>query len=238
MKTILFYLDFFIYMFMSRQKKFKLQNLRKENKFEEAEKYLDECVRNWAGHVLDKIGVNIEVQGKENIPKETCVYVVNHQGFLDIPVVIKVIDKSVGFIAKKEILKFKRIAYWMREIHCIFMDRKNIRESMKAINEGVSNLKSGYSMVIFPEGTRSKGPKVGEFKKGSMKLALKANVPIVPITVNGTYKLREGNRMSAIKSGDVKVTIDKPIYLNKMSKIEQSNLSEYIKSIIESNISR
>lgn len=235
MKTILFYLDFFTYMFMTIGEKNKSEKLKKEGKFQEAQNCIDECVRNWALHVINKVGARIEVKGKENIPETTCVYVANHQGFLDIPVVIKTLDKSVGFIAKKEILKFKMVSYWMKQIHCIFIDRNNIRESMKAINEGVDNLKKGYSMVIFPEGTRSKGPKIGEFKKGSMKLALKAGVPIVPVTIDGTYKLREGNKMSAIKSGDVRVTIGEPIYTSKLSKIEQANLSEQIKTIIESN---
>lgn len=236
MKTILFYLDFFIYMFMAVFKKNKVEALRKKGKFQEAESKINEYVKEWASHVLNKVGAKIDVEGKENIKKETCVYVVNHQGFLDIPVLISALDESIGFIAKKEILKFKMMSYWMKEIHCIFMDRNNIRESMKAINEGIGNLKNGYSMVIFPEGTRSKGPKVGEFKKGSMKLALKAKVPIIPVAINGTYKLREGNRMSAIKSGNVTVTICEPIYTEHLSKEEQTNLADKIKSIIENNI--
>lgn len=236
MKTILFYLDFFIYMVMSMFKRNKVEGLRKQERFQEAESRINECVKEWASHVLKRVGARIDVRGKENIIDGTCVYVVNHQGFLDIPVVISSLDRSVGFIAKKEILKFSMVSYWMKQMHCIFMDRENIRESMKAINEGVDNLKNGCSMVIFPEGTRSKGPKIGEFKKGSMKLALKAKVPIIPIAINGTYKLREGNKMSAIKSGDVTVTICEPIYTEQLSKEEQGNLSEHIKSIIENNI--
>jgi 1-acyl-sn-glycerol-3-phosphate acyltransferase len=236
MKTVLFYLDFFIYMFMTKREKNKVEKLEKQGDFQQAENSIDECVRNWSLHVLNKVGVRLEVKGKENITGNTCVYVANHQGFFDIPVLISTFDKPLGFIAKKEILKFKMVSYWMKKIHCIFIDRKNIRESMKAINEGVDNLKNGYSMVIFPEGTRSKGPKVGEFKKGSMKLALKSGVPIIPIAINGTYKIREGNKRSAIKSGDVTVSICKPIYVEELSKIERTNLSEHIKTIIENNI--
>ncbi len=237
MKTFLFYADFFAYIItMSLGKKIKAESLKKQGKLKEAQLYIDEYVKQWALHVINKVGIKIDVKGNENIPKDTCVYVVNHQGFLDIPVLINALDKPVGFIAKKEILKFKIISYWMKQIHCIFMDRSNIRKSMAAINEGAENLKNGYSMVIFPEGTRSKGPKVGEFKKGSMKLALKAGVPVVPVTLNGTYKLREGNKRNAIKSGNVTVTISEPIYTDKLSKLEQANLSEHIKTIIENNI--
>ncbi len=236
MKTILFYLDFFVYMFMTIFEKNKVEKLEKQGDFQQAENSIDECVKKWSLHVLNNIGAKVEVKGKENITGNTCVYVANHQGFFDIPVLISTLDKPAGFIAKKEILKFKMISYWMRKIHCIFINRSNIRESMKAINEGVDNLKNGYSMVIFPEGTRSKGPKVGEFKKGSMKLALKSGVPIIPIAINGTYKLREGNKRSAIKSASVTVTICKPIYVDQLDKMEKTNLSEYIKTIIENNI--
>lgn len=236
MKTILFYLDFFIYMFMTKWEKNRVEKLEKQGDFQQAESSIDECVKKWSLHVLNKIGARVEVKGKENITENTCVYVANHQGFFDIPVLISTLDKSLGFVAKKEMLKFKMVSYWMKKIHCIFIDRSNIRDSIKAINEGVDNLKNGYSMLIFPEGTRSKGPKVGEFKKGSMKLALKSGVPIIPIAINGTYKLREGNKRGAIKAGDVIVTICKPIYVEELSKVERANLSEHIKTIIENSI--
>ena len=115
----------------------------------------------------------------------------------------------------------------MKQIKCVFIDRKSIRESMKSINEAAE---------IFPEGTRSKGPKIGEFKKGSLKLALKAQVPIVPIAIDGSYKLREGNKYSMIKSAKVKVTICKPIYTEKLSKEELSNISNTVKQEILKHI--
>jgi 1-acyl-sn-glycerol-3-phosphate acyltransferase len=92
-------------------------------------------------------------------------------------------------------------------------------------------------LVIFPEGTRSKGNNIGEFKQGSLKLALKSGVPIVPIAINGSYKLREGNEKSRIKSAEVKVTICEPIYTNNLSKEEQTNLAETVRKVIANNIS-
>ena len=124
----------------------------------------------------------------------------------------------------------------MTQINCIFMDRDNIRESVRSINEGVELLKSGHSMVIFPEGTRSKGKRVGDFKKGSMKLALKSGVPIVPVTIDGSYKLLEKNNQYNKKDRIVRVIIDKPMYPTELSKEQQVNLAENIKQIILSNI--
>ena len=236
MKSLLFYLDFFTRLVMVNCKKGKLENLKKNGTKQDIQEYIDKVVNGWASHVLNYVGAKINVIGKENVPEGTCLYVANHQGFFDIPIIISSLDNSVGFIAKKELLKLKVLTYWMSQMHCIFMDRSNVRESIKAINEGIENLKNGYSMVIFPEGTRSKGPKVGEFKKGSLKLALKSGVPIVPIAIDGSYKLREGNEKSRIKSGEVKVTICKPIYTENLSKEELTNLAEIVRDIIASNI--
>jgi 1-acyl-sn-glycerol-3-phosphate acyltransferase len=115
---------------------------------------------------------------------------------------------------------------------CIFMDRENIRESIKSINQGAEYLREGYSMVIFPEGTRSKCSKISEFKKGSTKLGIKAEVPIVPITINGTYKCLEGNK-NKFYGDDVKIVIHKPIYVQNLNKEEQANLAESIKNIVQ-----
>ncbi|WP_373845008.1 lysophospholipid acyltransferase family protein [Clostridium sp.] len=236
LRTILFYFIFFLYMIYSLMKKFKLNKIRKTQNEEEAEDYINIALIKWADFILKLINAEIALKGKENIPSSTCLFISNHQGFLDIPIIVHSVDRTVGFIAKKEILKFKLIAYWMKQIKCVFIDRKSIRESMKSINEAAEILKSGHSMVIFPEGTRSKGPKIGEFKKGSLKLALKAQVPIVPIAIDGSYKLREGNKYSMIKSAKVKVTICKPIYTEKLSKEELSNMSNTVKQEILKHI--
>ncbi|BAH05927.1 lysophospholipid acyltransferase family protein [Clostridium kluyveri] len=232
LKTILFYFIFFLYMIYSLGKKSKLNKIRKTKNEEEAQNYINISLKKWADFILKLIGAKIELKGVENIPKSPCLFVSNHQGFLDIPIIVHSVDRTVGFIAKKEIIKFKLIAYWMKQIKCVFIDRESIRESMKSINKAIQILKSGHSMVIFPEGTRSKGPRIGEFKKGSLKLALKAKVPIVPIAIDGSYKLREGNKYSIVKSAEVKVTICKPIYTDRLSKEELSDISNIIRQEI------
>jgi 1-acyl-sn-glycerol-3-phosphate acyltransferase len=235
-KSFLFYLDFVGYLSISLLKKNKLEKLKDSGEKEEIERYINVTVKDWALHTLRYVGIKTDVRGKENIPEGTCLYVSNHQGYFDIPILIASLDRPIGFIAKKEMLKLKTMSYWMKQIHSIFMDRSNVRESVKAINEGIVNLKNGYNMVIFPEGTRSKGPIVGEFKKGSMKLGLKSGVPIVPLAIDGSYKLREGNKRSYIKSGEVKITVCKPIYPDELTKEEQTNLAEIIRNVIVSNI--
>lgn len=236
METFLFYLDFSIYMGKTLLQKFKLEDLKKHGTEEDVQQYINKTVEEWSNHVLNKVHANIEVVGKENITAETCLYVSNHQGNFDIPIFLNIFDEPVGFIAKKELLKFKTFSYWMKQINCIFIDRNNIRESMKSMNEGVEILKRGHSMVIFPEGTRSKGPTVGEFKKGSMKLALKAGVPVVPVTIDGSYKLLERNSKYGKSERKVRIIIEKPIYPKELSKEQQNTLAEDVRKIIVNNI--
>lgn len=232
LRSIFLYFLLAIYMIYCLFKKFKLERLKKTGNKEEIQKYIYVSVKKWANFILRAMGAKVNINGIENIPKGSCLFVSNHQGFLDIPIIISSINKSAGFVAKKEIEKVKLISYWMKQINCVFMDRNNIRKSIKSIKEGIEILKNGSSMIIFPEGTRSKGPKMGEFKKGSLKLALKSDVPIIPIAIDGSYKLREGNPHGNLKPGNVNLTICKPIYTKNLSREEKEKLSDNIKEKI------
>lgn len=234
MKTKLLWTYFGLYIGTTVFKKMKLESLKKKNDEQEQKQYIQKVVLRWANSVVDAVGIKINVIGKENIPDVNCLFVANHQSNADIPVMLSALDKTVGFIAKKEMEKIPLVSYWMREIKCIFMDRDNIRESIKSINEGVEILKQGDSLVIFPEGTRSKNNIIGEFKKGSMKLGTKAGVPIVPVAICGSYKALEGNN-NKFRKAKVNVIIHKPIQPELLSKEEQNNLSETIREIIISS---
>lgn len=102
------------------------------------------------------------------------------------------------------------------------------------INEGVKNLKDGYSMMIFPEGTRSLDGKLLPFKKGSLKLAIKAKVPIVPVTIDAAFTSFEKNKK--FKPSTVNVTFCKPIETEKLTKDEEKTLAEDIRKIIIGNL--
>lgn len=236
MNNFFLYMQLGAYMMKITLKKRKIEKVRRTKGNDEAEKIIYEHVLDWAEYILRKAKVDLEVEGLDNLPKENCLYVANHQSLFDIPVLLAGIKRPMGFIAKNEIKKVKIISDWMEMIHCVFIDRENIRESVKAINKGIDNLKQGYSMVIFPEGTRSKDGKMGDFKKGSMKLALKSDVPVVPVVINGTYKLREGNKNNKIKSGKVKIIIKKPIYLDKLEKEDKSKLADSVRDIIKTEL--
>ncbi|NEZ75951.1 1-acyl-sn-glycerol-3-phosphate acyltransferase [Clostridium botulinum] len=237
MKSFIFYLGFGFYMLLSLLRIIKLKYLKRKGNKEEIDRYINKSVLGWANFIVNGIGIKVNKKGLENVPDGPCLFVGNHQGLLDVPVIVSSLDRYVGFVAKKEMLKLKILTYWMKEMKCVFMDRQNVRAAVKTINEGVENLKNGYSMLIFPEGTRSKGENLGEFKKGSMKLGIKAGVPIVPIAINGTYNVLEANGRK-IKAADVDLIICPPIYPNELSKEEQNNLSQNIKDIIQKELEK
>lgn len=235
MKSFFWKLVSVLYIGVSAFKMVKLEINKKKWTNEELENYIYKVTSDWGKNCIRRAGIKVNVVGKENLPQGNCLFIPNHQGFFDMPLMLGFIEKPMGFIAKKEFLKFPIVNYWMKKMHCIFLDRENVRESVKSMNDAAENLKNGCSMVIFPEGTRSKGNTIGEFKKGSLKLGTKVDIPIVPITINGTYKAYEANG-NKIQPAEVTLTISKPIYAKDYTKQEQGNLSEIVKGTIINNL--
>ena len=232
LKTLLFYPTLVISLIIASLNLIKANYLQRKGRIEERTILLHKVSHAWSNFVMKVSGAKVTITGLENIPKDTVVlFMANHQSYFDIPLLVGAIDIPKGFIAKKELDKWPIIRIWMKYLRCILMDRDNMRKSAEAIVEGINTLKSGYSMIIFPEGTRSKGGEPREFKAGSFKLATKSKVPIVPITIDGTYKLLESNNRK-IKSASIKVTIHPIIDVTTLSKEELNELPTRVRSII------
>lgn len=235
MTKLLWYIYFGIYLSIKSLNFIKLSYLKKRDK-KAAERYAYKNVREISKFVLKKSKTIVEVKGLENIPAETCVFISNHQAIFDAFLLMAYIDKIIGFIAKKEIKKIPLINRWLLEIGTVYLDRDSVKEGIKAINEGIASLLDGHSMVIFPEGTRSLASEMGEFKKGSLKLATKANVPIVPVTIDGTYRVLEvGNKVTGNR---VKISFHKPIYTDRLGKEEIKELTDITHNIIEDELKK
>ncbi|CUP00510.1 1-acyl-sn-glycerol-3-phosphate acyltransferase [Clostridium disporicum] len=223
------------YMLNVRVKAIKHSWIKKYKGQEEADKYAQKTAYLWAKYTIKTIGIDLEVKGLENIPDEACVFIGNHTSILDIPIMFYTIDRLVGFVAKKEMLKAPVIGTWLEKAHCIPLDRENPREAIKTINYGVELLKKGYSLAIFPEGTRSKDGNIGEFKKGSLKLATKAKAPIVPIAIDRAYTSFEKDKK--FKPSKIKVTFGNAISTAELTKEEEKTLNEDVRNIIKSYLS-
>ena len=183
--------------------------------------------------ILAISGTKIEARGMENIPKDQAVlYVGNHNSYYDIISSYTLLPGPTGYVAKKEMIKYPFLSWWMIFIDCIFIDRKNIKEGLKAILAGVDQIKSGVSMFVFPEGTRSKNGEMAPFKEGSMKMATKSDAPNVPVAFTNTRSIWEAQTPKK-KSINIIIEFGKPIIISELSKEEQKHLGVYTQNRIK-----
>ncbi|MEA4972328.1 MAG: lysophospholipid acyltransferase family protein [Candidatus Metalachnospira sp.] len=211
----------------------KADAIRQKEGLAAGDAYVGEIANNWAKGRMKDIGSKVIVTGAENIPKDrNFVLIANHQSDTDVFAVLSTIGRPLAFVAKVELEKIPILKIWMEELGCLFMNRSDMRQSMKTILEGIKRLNAGCSLAIFPEGTRAVGPML-EFKGGSFKLATKSNVPILPLTIDGTHEIYEDNH-GWIKPAEIRLTYHPIIETKDMSKEEQKELPQRVQAIIGS----
>lgn len=200
------------------------------------------CVR-FAFSVILKFsaGIQITVIGKERIPTDTAVlYVGNHRSFFDILLIHTLAPGVVGFVAKKEMERIPLLNTWMQAIHCLFLDRNDIKQGLQTILTGISYVKEGTSLCIFPEGTRSHGTNESEllpFKEGSFKIAEKSGCPIIPVSMNHVSSIFE-EHLPRIKSQKVIVEFGEPIYPQKLEKSQKKFLGAQVRDLITETVKK
>ena len=178
-------------------------------------------------------GIKLEVNGSENIPEDQAVlFIGNHASYYDIIVTYPLMKGPTRFMAKKEIKKIPCLSWWMYFVNCIFLDRKDPRQGLQSVLKAADMIKNGISIFLFPEGTRSKDGKLGEFKDGGFKIATKAKCPIVPVGIQGTADVFE-NHIPFIKSSKVIVTFGQPVYTDKMERAKIKQIPEIIKEKVK-----
>lgn len=231
-RTVIWVVYFFAYLFFAQPMLWKVRKLRKEGKIEEHDRIVRTMVNNWALRLMKLAGATMEVTGKENIPEGPVVFAANHQGYADIPLLLTQLDKPNPLIAKKELEKVPLLRDWMTELNCIFIDRDNARQAMDSLKKANELLSEGYSVSIFPEGTRSKGGEIKEFKGGTIRLATRAKVPIVPCCIEGTYNMLEANKGFKITPAKLQLHILPAIETADLSREEIKALDERLRSVI------
>jgi 1-acyl-sn-glycerol-3-phosphate acyltransferase len=174
----------------------------------------------------------IKVIGLEHLPEEPgfSIYA-NHTSMMDIPVLMyKLYQYPVAFLSKKVIGNIFSVGKWVTQLGCVLIDRENTRKGAEAINQVIKNIKSGLTMVVFPEGSRSKN--IGdllEFKSGAFKVALKSKAPLVPVSI---VKPLNFKKIKWPFPKRIELVIHKPIPYNEVIKMSSLELSNYVKEII------
>ncbi len=169
------------------------------------------CARVWGRSGLLLGRVKVKVTGLDNIPAgQPLIFMGNHQGNFDILALLAVVPVQFAWIAKEELFRIPVFGHSMRRAGYIPLDRSDGRRALKSMANAAEKIRGGSSVVIFPEGTRTKDGALLPFKKGGFILATMAGVPIVPFTINGSLKINPCTRIT-LYPGTLTISFSAPI---------------------------
>jgi 1-acyl-sn-glycerol-3-phosphate acyltransferase len=135
-------------------------------------------------------GVRVEVAGRERLdPHQTYIFMANHVSNLDPPVLMPEIPNRTSVLVKMELFRIPIFGYAMRLAHLVPVDRANRDAAVASVRNAAEVVRAGFSMMVFPEGTRSRDGRLLPLKKGPFYLATESGCPIVPVTILGTYEI-------------------------------------------------
>lgn len=187
----------------------------------------------WAFRVVIAIsGTHVDVQGEENVPKDRAVvYAANHLSIFDVVITYARVPSLTGYIAKESLLKIPVFGTLMKRLYSLGLDRDNPKQGLKVVLKAIDYAKEGISIFIFPEGTRSRDGKLGQFHAGSFKIATRSGAPVIPVAITGTNDILE-DHFPILKSKHVSLTYGRPIETASMSKEEQKELCGHVRDEI------
>lgn len=192
-------------------------------------------VQIWARGLVAAAGVRVHLSGMDRIPRTGPVCIVaDHQGNFDIVLALAYLPRFTGFVAKREALIFPFLNLWILALDSVFLDRGSLKRGKDAIDKGIAKIARGHSILVFPEGTRSRGKPVGEFKHGSFKLATRSGAALVPLSIQGSAGAWEMEKR--IRPVDISFVAHEPIATAGMSAEARQALPERVKAIIVEGI--
>ena len=169
------------------------------------------CARFWSLWCMRVARIRLVVTGLELVPTSgPVIYMGNHQGNFDIHALCVAIPRLFSWVAKEELFRVPVFGAAMRRAGYIPLDRSDGRKALKSMRLAAERIAGGTSVVIFPEGTRTPDGALLPFKRGAFLLAVKAGVPIVPFTINGSREINPANRLE-LRPGTVSVSFAAPI---------------------------
>ena len=188
--------------------------------------------RIWAQSILMVSRVHVSVQGLSNIePDKSYIFMANHQSNFDIPVLLGYLPVQFRWLAKAELFKIPVFGRAMLGAGYVKIDRFDQESAFESIKEAARKMKDGISVMIFPEGTRSKDGSIRPFKKGGFVMAVDSGVPIVPVVIRGTWSIMAKSSLQ-INHGQVEMTLAKPIDTTGYSRETKEELMERVRTAI------
>ncbi len=216
LRTIFWYSAGWVYLFATMPVLYRIKYLERKGRLAEKEALANRFSMRIARRLFFLTGSAVEVSGAEKLPEGPVLFVSNHQSHIDSAVIHGFICRPKGFIADKDAGNIPILRSWMKYMKCIFIDRTNARSNIINMENGVKLLMQGHSLVIYPEGRINASNQLIDFKKGFLKMAAKAGVPIVPVTIRDSFKVMNRNGFG-INSARIKCIISDPIYVSAIN---------------------
>jgi 1-acyl-sn-glycerol-3-phosphate acyltransferase len=193
------------------------------------------CARSWSRMILAIARARVELTGLELLDREMpYIFVANHLSMFDIWVFLAHLPFQFRFVAKASLFKWPFLGWHLRRSGNIPIERESRRQALQFLEAGSRRIRSGISIVVFPEGSRTWGETVGPFKRGSFALAQRAGVPIVPVTIIGSHRLLPRGSVLLVP-GTIEVRIHKPIEYDDYKDLDLGSLAESVRQKILSS---
>lgn len=190
------------------------------------------CAISWSRIALRLAGVKLVVEGQEKVPQgQPVIFMGNHQSNFDIPALFVATPSRFAWIAKEELFRIPVFGQALRRAGYIPLDRSDGRRARKSLDNAAVRIRNGASVVIFPEGTRSKDGKLLPFKKGGFLLAAKAGVPVVPFVINGSHRINPPPTL-VLRPGVITIRFFEQI----PGEHQPDALSDHLRTLISSNL--
>ncbi|MBW2039588.1 MAG: 1-acyl-sn-glycerol-3-phosphate acyltransferase [Deltaproteobacteria bacterium] len=191
--------------------------------------------RLWGWLILLANGVKVSIRGLENIdPKGPYIYICNHLGSFDIFALLAYLPVQFRWLAKVELFRIPVLGWAMSTAGYISLDRSERKRAYMSMKVAAQKIREGTSVVIFPEGSRSPDGTLQPFMKGGFTLAIKAGVPIIPITIDGTWEIMPRDTLR-IKKGEIGIVIDRPIETTGLTMKHREKLMKEVEERIRAN---
>jgi 1-acyl-sn-glycerol-3-phosphate acyltransferase len=204
--------------------------------FDRSGRFAHKCARAWSWLILKTTGVTVEAAGLDRVPRGTSyVFASNHQSIYDIPVLFWTLDFELRILAKASLGAFPFLGWHLARTGHVLVDRKNPGADL--FRQVRTLMQSGYSLIVFPEGTRSPDGALARFRAGTFMMAIEAGLPIVPVAIDGSRFVMPKGQLTT-SPGHVRVEVLDPIPTAGRKPEEARQVARAVQDAVDAALAR
>ncbi|MBI2618977.1 MAG: 1-acyl-sn-glycerol-3-phosphate acyltransferase [Ignavibacteriales bacterium] len=194
------------------------------------------CARLWSRFILWIFRIRVQMRGLEHLHEDRhYIYAANHASWFDIPATIVGIPDDIRIMLKRELTYVPIWGWALKYGPYIAVDRSNPKDAMRGLDKAVEQMKTGASLLLFVEGTRTRDGKLQPFRRGAFTLAARSGVPIIPVTINYSFKILPKGSL-AVRPADIEIVLEKPIEtIGTEGREREKLLMEEVRTVIARN---